>query len=79
MALSFVIPKEQYGKHKPTSLRSTEKDEKILAKIVKQQKKQNRTLELYNFSQKEMEAFRYRMNDGQCALTKQMMPMLTLP
>lgn len=65
MALSFVIPKEEYGKHKPTSLKSTEKDEKVLAKIVRQQKKLNRTLEPYNFSQKEMEAFRYRMNDGQ--------------
>ena len=73
MALSFVIPKEQYGKHKPTSLKSTEKDEKILAKIVKQQKKQNRTLEPYNFSQKELEAFRYRMNDGQSVSAEQKM------
>ncbi|KAK1836690.1 ATP-dependent RNA helicase dbp-9 [Podospora conica] len=70
MALSFVIPKEEYGKHKPTSLRSTEKDEKVLAKIMRQQKKQNRTLEPYNFSQKEMEAFRYRMNDALRAVTK---------
>ena len=73
MALSFVIPKEQYGKHKPTSLKSTEKDEKNLAKIVKQQKKQNRTLEPYNFSQKELEAFRYRMNDGQSVSAEQKM------
>jgi len=67
MALSFVIPKELYGKHKPTSLRSTENDEKVLAKIIRQQAKQNRTVEPYNFSQKEMEAFRYRMNDGKFA------------
>lgn len=64
MALSFVIPKDQYGKHKPTSLKSTENDEKVLAKIIKQQGKQGRKVEAYNFSKKEMEAFRYRMNDG---------------
>ena len=62
--MSFVIPKEHYGKHKPTSLKSTENDERVLAKIIRQQGKQNRTLEPYNFSKKEMEAFRYRMNDG---------------
>ena len=65
MAMSFVIPKEHYGKHKPTSLKSTENDEKVLVKIMRQQKKQNRTIEPYIFSEKEIEAFRYRMNDGQ--------------
>lgn len=70
MALSFVIPKDQHGKHKPTSIKSTENDEKVLAKIIRQQAKQNRTLEPYNFSKKEMEAFRYRMNDALRAVTK---------
>ncbi|KAK3349989.1 P-loop containing nucleoside triphosphate hydrolase protein [Lasiosphaeria hispida] len=70
MALSFVIPKELYGKHKPTSLRSCENDEKILAKIIRQQAKQERAIEPYNFSKKEMEAFRYRMNDALRAVTK---------
>ncbi|KAK5661987.1 hypothetical protein OQA88_10098 [Cercophora sp. LCS_1] len=70
MALSFVIPKDQFGKHKPTSLKSSENDEKVLAKIIRQQKKQGRTVEQYNFSKKEMEAFRYRMNDALRAVTK---------
>ncbi len=70
MALSFVIPKELYGKHRPTSLRSTENDEKVLAKIIKQQAKEGRSVEPYNFSKKEMEAFRYRMNDALRAVTK---------
>lgn len=64
IALSFVIPKELYGKHKATSIKSCEKDEKVLAKIMRQQAKQNRKLEPYNFSKPQMEAFRYRMNDG---------------
>ncbi|KAK4453927.1 ATP-dependent RNA helicase dbp-9 [Podospora aff. communis PSN243] len=70
MTLSFVIPKDQHGKHKPTSIKSTENDEKVLAKIIRQQGKQNRTVEPYNFSKKEMEAFRYRMNDALRAVTK---------
>jgi len=70
MALSFVIPKDQYGKHKPTSIKSTENDEKILAKIIKKQARQGRTVDPYNFSQKEMEAFRYRMNDALRAVTR---------
>ncbi|KAK0641128.1 P-loop containing nucleoside triphosphate hydrolase protein [Cercophora newfieldiana] len=70
MALSFVVPKDQHGKHKPTSIKTTENDEKVLAKIIRQQGKQNRTLEPYNFSKKEMEAFRYRMNDALRSVTK---------
>jgi ATP-dependent RNA helicase DDX56/DBP9 len=65
IALSFVVPKELFGKHKPTSIKSCEKDEKVLAKIIKQQAKLNRKLEPYNFNKSQMEAFRYRMNDGE--------------
>ncbi|KAL2256142.1 hypothetical protein VTK26DRAFT_2121 [Humicola hyalothermophila] len=70
IALSFVIPKELFGKHKATSIKSCEKDEKVLAKIVRQQAKLNRKLEPYNFSKSQMEAFRYRMNDALRAVTK---------
>ncbi|KAK4198606.1 ATP-dependent RNA helicase dbp-9 [Triangularia verruculosa] len=70
IAISFVIPKELYGKHKPTSIKSCEKDEKVLAKIVRAQGKMNRKLEPYNFSKEQMEAFRYRMNDALRAVTK---------
>ncbi|KAL2015940.1 hypothetical protein VTK56DRAFT_4530 [Thermocarpiscus australiensis] len=70
IALSFVIPKELYGKHKPTSIKSCENDEKVLAKIMRQQAKLNRKLESYNFNKTQMEAFRYRMNDALRAVTK---------
>jgi len=65
ISLSFVIPKDQHGKHRPTTIKSTEKDEKVLAKVMKQQQKLNRTLEPYNFNKSQMDAFRYRMNDGE--------------
>jgi len=64
IALSFVIPKDQFGKHKPTMVKSCEKDEKVLAKIIRQQAKLGRKLEPYNFNKQQMEAFRYRMTDG---------------
>ncbi|KAK4166796.1 ATP-dependent RNA helicase dbp-9 [Cladorrhinum sp. PSN259] len=70
IAISFVIPKDLYGKHKPTSIKSCENDEKVLAKIMRHQAKQNRKLEPYNFSKSQMEAFRYRMNDALRAVTK---------
>ncbi|KAK4190751.1 ATP-dependent RNA helicase dbp-9 [Podospora australis] len=70
IALSFVVPKDLYGKHKPTSIKSCEKDEKVLAKIMRNQAKQNRKLEPYNFSKSQMEAFRYRMNDALRAVTR---------
>lgn len=69
IALSFVIPKELFGKHKPTSIKSSEKDEKVLARVTRQQAKLNRTLEPYNFNKSQMEAFRYRMNDGMLPCT----------
>jgi len=65
IALSFVIPTDQFGKHKATSLKECEQDEKHLAKIIRSQAKLGRTVEPYNLSQKQMEAFRYRMNDGE--------------
>lgn len=67
IALSFVIPKEFHGKHRPTTIKSTEKDEKVLAKVTRQQEKLGRKLEPYNFNKSQMEAFRYRMNDGTSA------------
>lgn len=70
IAISFVIPKDLYGKHKPTSIKSSENDEKVLAKIMRSQAKLNRKLEPYNFSKTQMEAFRYRMNDALRAITK---------
>ncbi|KHO01223.1 ATP-dependent RNA helicase dbp9 [Metarhizium album ARSEF 1941] len=70
MALSFVIPKEQFRKHMPTSILSAENDEKVLARITRQQAKKGKEIKPYNFNQKQVEAFRYRMNDALRAVTK---------
>ncbi|KAK6543887.1 ATP-dependent DNA/RNA helicase [Orbilia ellipsospora] len=70
MALSFYVPKELYGKHRPTSVASAENDEKVLERIKRQQGKMGNELKPYNFDMKQVEAFKYRMDDALRAVTK---------
>ena len=69
MVLSFVIPKELYGKHKPTSTRSAKYDEKILEKITIRQAKKGKEVKDYHFDMIQVDAFRYRMSDALRAIT----------
>ncbi|CAI4211530.1 unnamed protein product [Parascedosporium putredinis] len=66
----FRDPREQYRKHVPTSIESTEKDEKVLARIEKQQAKLDKEVKPYNFDMEQVEAFRYRMNDALRSVTR---------
>ncbi|KAI5308962.1 ATP-dependent DNA/RNA helicase [Ascosphaera atra] len=70
MALSFAVPSELYGKHKPTSFPTAKHDESVLARIVKRQAKQGQEVKPYNFDMKQVDAFRYRMNDALRAVTR---------
>ena len=70
MALSFVVPSELYGKHKPTSYPTAKHDEVVLAKIVKKQAKLGREVKPYHFEMKQVDAFRYRMTDALRAVTR---------
>ncbi|EEP81482.1 ATP-dependent helicase [Uncinocarpus reesii 1704] len=70
MALSFIVPSELYGKHKPTSFPTAKHDETVLAKIVKRQAKLGREVKPYNFDTKQIDAFRYRMTDALRAVTR---------
>ena len=69
MALSFVIPREQYRKHKPTSFPTAEHDEEVLAEIVKRQQKKGQEVKDYKFDMAQVEAFKYRANDALRAVT----------
>ncbi|KAH9900561.1 DEAD-domain-containing protein [Xylariomycetidae sp. FL2044] len=69
-ALSFVVPKSQFRKHLPTSIETAEHDEKILARIIKKQNKLGKEVKPWNFDMKQVEAFRYRLNDALRAVTK---------
>ncbi|KAH0552885.1 ATP-dependent DNA/RNA helicase [Trichoglossum hirsutum] len=70
MALSFVIPKEHYRKHKSTTFPTTENDEAVLAKIIKHQGKQGKQVKPYHFDMAQVEGFRYRMGDALRAVTR---------
>lgn len=91
MALSFVVPRDQFLKHRPSSCATAKKDEKILGRIIKSQEKrrvknlkqngQDETstegendagvkMQPYVFDMKQVEAFRYRMEDAFRAVTK---------
>ncbi|ODH19974.1 ATP-dependent RNA helicase DBP9 [Paracoccidioides brasiliensis] len=70
MALSFVVPSNQFGKHKPTSFPSAKRDEAVLAKITKRQAKAGQEVKPYHFEMKQVEAFRYRMSDALRAVTR---------
>ncbi|EYE96843.1 ATP-dependent DNA/RNA helicase [Aspergillus ruber CBS 135680] len=70
MALSFVVPSDQFGKHKPTSISSAKHDESVLGKIVKRQSKLGHEVKPYHFEMQQVEAFRYRMSDALRAVTR---------
>ena len=70
MALSFVVPAEQYRKHKPTSLASAQQDEEVLKKIIGVQQKKGKEMKDYHFDMKQVDSFRYRMNDALRAVTR---------
>lgn len=70
MALSFVVPPELYHKHKSISFPTAKHDEEVLAKIVKHQSKKGNDVKPYHFDMKQVDAFRYRMNDALRAVTR---------
>lgn len=70
MSLSFVIPEKEFGKHKPSSLVTAKRDEKILRRIVKQQSKLGFEIQPYQFDMNQVEGFRYRCDDGFRSVTQ---------
>jgi ATP-dependent RNA helicase DDX56/DBP9 len=67
-ALSFVLPFSEFGKHKAVgSVPSTRHDEEVWDRIARAQ--QGRVRE-YVFDQKQVDAFRYRMEDALRAVTR---------
>ena len=69
-AISFVVPLKDFGKHKPSMCPTAKRDEKIFTRIVKQQQKLGLEVLPYAFDPKQIEGFRYRMEDGFRAVTQ---------
>ncbi|KAK7687638.1 hypothetical protein QCA50_008853 [Cerrena zonata] len=71
MSLSFVVPEEEWGKNKVVGcVESTKKDEKVFARIEKEQAARGSKIKEYQFDMKQVEAFRYRMEDALRAVTR---------
>ncbi|GLB41874.1 putative atp-dependent rna helicase dbp9 [Lyophyllum shimeji] len=71
MALSFVVPADQWGKNKVVGcLPSAKEDEVVFAKIEKEQAARGSKIQEYNFDTKQVEAFRYRMEDALRSVTR---------
>lgn len=68
-AISFIIPKEKYRKHKSTTFVGCENDEEVLKKVEKHQE-EGQKLENYNFDMKRLEPFRYRFGDALRSVTR---------
>ncbi|RAR10695.1 atp-dependent rna helicase dbp9 [Stemphylium lycopersici] len=68
-AISFIIPREKYRKHKPTTFAGCENDEEVLKKVEKHQL-EGQKLENYNFDMKRLEPFRYRFADALKSVTR---------
>ncbi|CAO2654014.1 Nn.00g107470.m01.CDS01 [Neocucurbitaria sp. VM-36] len=68
-AISFIIPKEKYRKHKSTTFAGCENDEEVLKKVEKHQE-EGQKLENYNFDMKRLEPFRYRFGDALRSVTR---------
>ena len=68
-AISFIIPKDKYRRHKPTTFPGCENDEEVLTKVEKHQK-EGQNIENYGFDMKRLEPFRYRFADALRAVTR---------
>ncbi|KAL0060878.1 ATP-dependent DNA/RNA helicase [Marasmius tenuissimus] len=71
MSLSFVVPEEEWGKNKIVGcLPSAKEDEKVFEKIEREQAARGSKIKEYKFDMKQVEAFRYRMEDALRAVTR---------
>lgn len=71
MSLSFVVPQDLWGKNKVVGcLPSAKDDETVFSKIEKEQAARGSKIQEYKFDMKQVEAFRYRMEDALRSVTR---------
>lgn len=69
MALSFVVPSKEVGKHKIAGSGGPKKDEKVLRRVESQQARSGFEIKTYEFDMKQVDGFRYRADDAFRAVT----------
>lgn len=71
MSMSYVVPNSLWGKNKVVGcVPSAEKDEQVFSKIEKEQGARGSKIKEYNFDMKQVESFRYRMEDALRSVTR---------
>ncbi|KAI0917991.1 hypothetical protein AcW1_006982 [Taiwanofungus camphoratus] len=71
IALSFVVPREQWGRNKVVGcVESSKEDERVFARVEREQGGRGSQIKEYRFDLKQVEAFRYRMEDALRAVTR---------
>ena len=74
MALSFIVPAEVPSTNNPQAVavarEGSDKDEAIFSKIEKDQGARGSKIKEYKFDMRQVEAFRYRMEDALRAVTR---------
>jgi ATP-dependent RNA helicase DDX56/DBP9 len=71
LALSFVVPKKDWGKDRTTSIKSAKGDEEVFGRINKKVKDDGAEIKEWDFGGrgKEIDGFRYRMEDALRSVT----------
>lgn len=73
-ALSFVVPRHEYGKKKALSCPTCQHDEDVWALIQEDQRKSGAVgasgIQAWRYDEDQVNAFRYRMNDALRSVTK---------
>jgi len=71
VTLSFVVPNNQQRKNKTVGhLETVQDDEVVFTKIEKEQSARGCKIKEYNFDMKQVEAFRYQMEDALRLVTR---------
>lgn len=71
IAISFIIPKNEWHKDKVVGgLETTKNDEKVFARITRKQKERGCEIKEWVFERNQVEAFRYRMEDALRSVTR---------
>ncbi|CAH1757659.1 18234_t:CDS:10 [Entrophospora sp. SA101] len=70
MSLSFIVPRELVGKNKNFTYPAAKHDEEIYGRVEKKQTLSGAKINPYTFDIKQVEGFRYRVEDALRAVTK---------
>lgn len=69
IALSLIVPKEEHGKNRVLSLPGAVRDEKVFARVEREQAGRGSKIQEWKFEKGQVDGFRYRMEDGLRAVT----------